>query len=156
MPITGSQQIELMKRESSVAIITLATISHPTQNTEFVCDRPPGQDVVSRGTTFTATWLHIDLGTDSEEAPRLEFQIPNIDREIGRALQRVQGEPYRVTVECVLENDLDNPFVIFPLFDLVDANGDSVLVTGELRQVRLQAEPWGRRVVPRFHYALFR
>src|SRR5262245_41405287 len=156
MTISSSQIAELLKREGETPVILLCTITHPTPDTLLLCDNRPGQDIVSRGDTFVATWLSIDLATDTLELPEMTFQMPNIEREVGYSLQNLTGEPIRVTVECILENDPDNPFVRFPLFDLVDVTIDSISVSGTLRQARLQAEPWGRRVTPRYHHALFR
>lgn len=83
--------------------------------------------------------------------------ILNVDRAIGQALLQVSGDPLKCIVEPVLASDPDVPIRRYARFELVDVTFDALVVTGQLRQMRIANEPYpNRRVVPATFPGLFR
>lgn len=121
---------ELFKQSSGEAYHTLLTISHADMSTVRLCD--DAQDIVSRGDTYVAFGFQITLPPDvSEQLPRAQLQIPNVDRRLIDELRSIEG-PLLVTMEVVTATDPDTVEVGPYAFDLVDVTYTAKVVSGTL------------------------
>lgn len=155
MPMSAAALTSLLSRESDDAVIYLATLTHPELETVRLARNVTGVNITSRGQVFTAVPFDLQLPQDDEEAPRMRFVFPNVDRAIGQALLQV-NTPISVAVEVLLDSNLDEVLLRFARFEMQNISFDSISVQGELTQLALASEPFGIRVTPNRFPALFR
>jgi hypothetical protein len=154
--ISSAALAALLTREDDDPLILLLTITHPQIDTIWLARNVVGKNITSRGTTFTAAPIAVQLATDTDDQPTMRITIPNVDRAIGLALLASSG-PLTVAVEAVLASNPDDVIRRYARFELVDLQFDALAVSGELRQARLTSEPYPNvRVTPNKFPAFFR
>lgn len=124
--------------------ILLATIVHPAIGVVRLANNTDA--VVSRGQTFSPSYLKIDWVQDDGTVPRCTFEIPNVSPEIGRAFMR-QAEAPEVTLEVINLAYPDEPLARVPRLALREIRTDALAVSGTLVGVDHSAEPLGSIVV---------
>ena len=142
-------------QETGRVIIALITISHedladdirissdPTQElTEFTTDTDKVYGTVSRGQTYLFLPVAITLPNDSEEGPgEMKLQIDNVHRDYMTTIRSI-FTPAEVTVELLLDDDLDTVEAQWPAFELCNIEYDATVITGTLKLETYDTEPF--------------
>ena len=113
------------------------------------------QDVEHGGETFVGTYFKMTMPDESDEVPRAQVVLDNVDRKIVDAVRAV-GSPPTVTMTVVLASSPDVvEFGPFPLL-LVEATYDAGLVQGSLIYDDILNEPYPpEKFVPALYPGLF-
>src|SRR5438105_12254339 len=89
----------LLSREGRVPVILLLTITHPDLAQPIRLARNTvGDNIVSNGSTFTASPFGLEPPSDDEKAPIAKLIAINVDRAIGEALESIV-----TPAECMLQ-----------------------------------------------------
>lgn len=157
MALTTAAIRSLLGREGGEPIIALLTIEHADLGAPLRLARnSAGDDIVSNGNTFAAAPWDIAWGADTEEAPKVEITIVNVDRVAGQAIESIT-DPATCTVQLILASAPDEILIELTNLELRNARWDAMILTAELSHFSFQAEPWPMlRVTPQFFPALFR
>lgn len=157
MALTTAAIRSLLLREGGEPIIALLTIEHDDLDAPIRLARnTTGDDIVSNGETFTAAPWDISWGADTENAPKVEITIVNVDRVAGQAIESIT-DPALCTVQLILESEPDEIIAEIANLELRNARWDAMVLTAELSHFSFAAEPWPfLRVTPQFFPALFR
>lgn len=157
MALTNAAIRSLLMREGGEPIIALLTVEHDDLDAPIRLARnSTGDDIVSNGETFTAAPWDIAWGSDTQEAPKVEITIVNVDRVAGQAIESIT-DPATCTVQLILESDPDEILIELTNLELRNARWDAMILTAELSHFSFFAEPWPfPRVTPQFFPALFR
>lgn len=144
MPRTLSTRMlrAAMARETTEALATLLTLSHPSFLTPIRAN-DSGADITSRGLLFQNFPFEPAFPRDTDEGPPLvTLTICNVSQEIVTALRPISGDRVEVKFEVVLA---DTPDVVEygPLnFELKDVRYDALVVEGTLGYEDLLNEPF--------------
>jgi hypothetical protein len=131
---------ELRRPESGDPVLLLATIVHPGLDAPLRVVRN-GEDVVSRGETFTRCWFDFRFPAQGEEADfDAEIRIDNLDPEIVKALREDPALPL-ITLEVVLASAPDAVEMILPEMELREAVYDLAEISGQLSVIDFASEP---------------
>lgn len=146
--------------EVDEAVLVLATITHPMIETIRVANNSPTQDgrgdITSRGEIFQAFPFSCSLPNNTDEQPRAQLQIANVDRRISESLENLDTSPF-IAFELIVASRPDDVLMRFPRFELANVTWDAVKVEGDLVQASYAAEPYGYiRVIPSLFPALYR
>jgi hypothetical protein len=126
---TGERLIFLVTIEHESLAEPLRYSSDPTER--FSVD-PLRWGTVSRGDSYIFAPMALQLPVEAEEAsPNMQLQLENVTRQAIPLLRSVRT-PASVTVELVLESDLDTVEATWPEFDLVAAPFGALQVTLDL------------------------
>lgn len=138
--LSGPAYTSLGAEEQSEIFVALLTISHADLATPIrVCD--DGQDLVSRGNTFTAFPFELVLPDEREDRiPASKISICAVDRRVVAAVEALSSAP-TVTIEVVLRSSPDTleygPFKA----KLRPVSYDRFAVEGDVTGPRLLDEP---------------
>lgn len=141
--------------ETGRVIIALITLTHddltepiristdPTGRIEeHTTDTEIVYGTVSRGDTFLFFPVRLGLPNDMEEGPgEMTIEIDNIHRQYMETIRNI-FTPASVTVELVLDNDLDTVEAQWPAFLLTNIKYDASVITGTLKLETLEREPF--------------
>lgn len=145
MTLTTAQKVELNKRESTVAVLTLVTLSHA----DFASDHRMAfhpTDITSNSLVYTATWLQWTQPNAGSVQPRGQLQVWNGDGVVGALIDSVKT-PIAVKVDRVLSNDLDTVLQSWPHYQWLNISYDAITATGQLSQRDFGRERWPPRVM---------
>jgi hypothetical protein len=137
---TGALQ-SLNAQETEDAFLILLTLSHPDM-AEPLRVANGGEEVSSRGNTFTAFPFELSLPDDNAgQSPEARLVIDNIDRQIVRAIRGLTSAPL-VLIEIVRAAQPDVVEAKFEDFRLTNVSYDANLVQGNLTIEDFTAEPF--------------
>lgn len=144
----------LTARQASEADLVLITItSNYFETFRLARNR---QDVISRGQTFTRCWLEVDILSDDDQITRSTLTLPNVSREISRAMRSVIGPP-EVTIEVINSARPDTPFYRAARLKLRNVQFDPFFITGDLSRGDENTEICGTiKITPARAPAIFR
>lgn len=157
MALSTAAKRVLTRRENSVPVIMLLTVTHPDLALPIrLATNTVGDDIVSNGNTFTGAPFEIEWPSDDEESPTAKLTAINVDRAIGEALESIVT-PADCTLQVVLAtspNTIEREGV---KFQLRNAEWNGGIVTADLGQAYFASEPWPKyRVTPAAFPSLFR
>lgn len=127
-PITDAHVLLLEFQEDGYSTVQRAAINN--------------DDIVSNGNTFTATDISISLPGAGDAEPTVQMEMDNIDREIGKAVNRAKA---RIGCRIMLvDSSAPNTALIDTsnLLVIKSANGDSEKISAELGARATLQEPW--------------
>jgi hypothetical protein len=103
-------------QESEEAILVLLTFEDDQgQFLRFVLN---GENIISRGEVFNASWFDVVLPDDTgDRPPQANLNFPNVGREMTALLESYLIPP-TVKIEIVLASDPDNVELEFPALQL--------------------------------------
>lgn len=149
---TSAQRIDLMQVESPHALLGFLEVDHPslTAPVRVVTDV---LDHVWQGETYLACSFGYTLMSDGEDAPTSVITIPNIDRQIGRA---IEAAPARATVALHVLSSADFdltqdprvpvgvPVPVYTLtgFETIEARVDDISAEITIALRDDEVEPW--------------
>lgn len=150
--VPASVQASLENPESPDALIWFLTIEHPSLGDpiRLVSDV---FDYVVDGATYIGLPFDARPLNDSDQPPAAQLVVPNIDRRIGAALERVTD---RAVVAAVARSTADFDLTVNPRtatgtpgtvyafsnFELSDVQCNAMALTGTVRLIDYAQEPW--------------
>lgn len=127
--------------------VVLATITHPTFGVLRFANAPVDLPaIVSRGQSFVCLPFISDGINDDDGLPRSNFQLPNIEHEMGVIFDKLI-DPAEVTLEVIALSRPDTPIKRYPRLQLRQVKPDQIKVTGTLYGRDLTNEPLGTYTV---------
>lgn len=157
MPLSQEQVSAALEREGDDPWITLIELQHDDMNggSPVRLARNPTEDIVSNGNTYSKSWFEIELPSDDETPAMCQISINNVDGEIGRVLETLNG-PINVTIRVVLASDPDTYGREFLNFKLRNTQWDALIASGELSQATITNNRWPKyQVTPKYFRHLF-
>jgi hypothetical protein len=137
----------LLTRSSGDAVIWLLTLFHPQFGTVRFARNTV--NITSRGTEFLRAPFDVGFVTDNDDLPTVQLTVLNVDREIGRAIMRVNTPLIEANLEAVLASDFDDVIRRAARLQLHAVSFNQNVVTGTLSHKRLNAEPYpNKRIIP--------
>lgn len=141
--------------ETGRVLIALLTIDHPdlaepiristdpTQRLEeLTTDEEVVYGTVSRGETFLFCPVRIRLPDDKDDGPgEMTLEVDNVHRDLTATIRSI-FTPASITVEMVMDNDLDTVEAQWPEFLLTNISYDATTITGTLKLETLEREPF--------------
>lgn len=122
--------------------IALLTIAHPSLAAPYRFARNR-KSVVSNGNTFTAAFFEIELPGDGSDAPQANLTVSNVNRKIGRSLERLPADDKTVCqVDLVLPSTPNTIERSWAQFILQNAVWDAMTVRGTIGRMQYFDEPW--------------
>ncbi|WP_025324508.1 DUF1833 family protein [Deferrisoma camini] len=118
-------------QETGEAFLLLLTIDHPDLTQPIRVARN-GEDVVSRGNTYTAYPFEIEIPEErGDRPPRVRLVLDNVDRQITEAIRPLTSSP-TVTLEVVLASSPDTVEAGPYDFTIRNITYDAQVITAEL------------------------
>lgn len=157
MPLSQEQVSAALEREGDDPWIALIELQHDDMNggSPVRLARNPTEDIVSNGNTYSKSWFEIELPSDDETPAMCQISINNVDGEIGRVLETLNG-PINVTIRVVLASDPDTYGREFLNFKLRNTQWDALIASGELSQATITNNRWPKyQVTPKYFRHLF-
>jgi hypothetical protein len=99
------------------------------------------KDVTSRGLLYTASPVQFDEPGDDDGVPRAKITLPNVDREIGFALEE-NSNGLTAHFELVLPSNFDVVVQAWRMLDLKSVEINPLSVSGELSACSFEDEPY--------------
>lgn len=122
--------------------IALLTIAHPSlaEPYRFARNR---KKIVSNGATFSAAYFELELPGDGTDAPSANITVSNVNRKIGRSLERLPADDKTVCkIDLVLPSTPDVIERSWAQFILQNAVWDAMTVRGTIGRTQYYDEPW--------------
>ena len=149
----------LMQRSGAEPGIWLLTVEGPELAGKLYFARNPKPVVSVRNNvaiTFGASWFEFEEPGDGDDVPVAKITLPNVDREIGLALEEARSG-LTLHFELVREGDPNRVVMAWRMMQLRKAKVDPLVVTGELCAARFEDEPYAPfRVTPAAFPGLYR
>lgn len=141
MTLSTEMQTAMFSQETDDGLLVLLTITHDDLSTPIRVVAN-GEDITSRGNSFTAFPFEILLPSDEPDSPpNAQLTIDNVSREIGQAIRTISSAA-AVLIEVIRLKSLDTVELSFPSLNLRNVRFDAGKVTGDLTSEDLQIEPY--------------
>jgi len=157
MPLASTQIDDALERQGDDPWIALLSLQHATMNggVPIRLARNPSGNIVSNGVTFAASYFELELPSDDEQPATAQISIMNVDGEIGRTLETLNG-PIDCTIYVVLASDPNTYGREFYKFKLRNVQWDALVASGEISQAQITNNRWPKyQVTPKYFSHLF-
>jgi hypothetical protein len=151
---TGPAVIEVRSQYQDDPVLVLLTLDHESlESPIYVVNNR--RNIFSRGNTYIAFPMSIDLPTDGDEVPTARISISNVSRVICNALEGINTPP-TLLIEIVLASSVDTVERSWDDFELSEVSWDALRITGTIQHRRMWDEMYPRyRVTPKDFPGLF-
>jgi hypothetical protein len=141
MPIPTAVLRSLFSRRSGDPLIYLLTIDHASFGAPYrFCTNATGHDVVSNGNTFKAAPFTLYWPDESDEIPSAQLVAVNVDREIGLALEAINGA-CSAQIEVVMASDPDTVWKTAQDFELRGCKWNAMTLEAIITREPIHTEP---------------
>ena len=141
--------------ETERFLIALITLSHPditediristdptARIAEYTTDSEVIYGTVSRGETFLFFPVRLNLPNDTDDGPgEMSIEIDNVHQDYTEIIRELTSPP-TLTVELVMDNDLDTVEAQWPDFLLINVRYNATIIAGTLKLETLEQEPY--------------
>jgi uncharacterized protein DUF1833 len=154
MTVPNWAAAELIRSTSDDPIVVNLTISHPRWGTPQRLTTDKNQ-VVSNGQTFEPAAFDLTVVSDEDRPPQASLAIPNVDRNIGKELRKLDSYP-ECTIEVVALSTPDEPIYSAHRLQVLDPEISPWTVSATLKGKDYAQEQCGtKRIIPRDFPAFF-
>jgi hypothetical protein len=154
LDISAANTAKLLTRWRDDTLLFLLTITHPMIPTIRLARN--NESIISRGETYTPAPFELQLTNDVEELPQMSITIPNVNRQIGRAMLAIRYG-MEASIDVVFASDPDDIWKRYARLELHDITFQALNLQGTLSHRRVNHEPFpNRRIIPSKFFAFYR